>query len=169
MRVRFVYLLAALSMALSLFGLGPSAMAQDDSVTTDVCKNGGYLNWLDDASNPFKNQGQCVAFVAQGGVLQPVAPVPSLVVEQVQFGPGGTCQFWIRAYNFPEAVNYTLETYGFKTYYETGLGTFPSGHVIFGVSWPSDGVTYNIYTVAYDSDGNLIATSPTVPVYCPTA
>jgi hypothetical protein len=34
--------------------------------TKDQCKNGGYQNYTDDNGNPFRNQGQCVAFVNRG-------------------------------------------------------------------------------------------------------
>ena len=35
--------------------------------TTGACKNGGWQTLVDDNGNTFKNQGQCVAFVASGG------------------------------------------------------------------------------------------------------
>lgn len=34
------------------------------AATKDECKNGGWMNLADNDGNPFKNQGQCVAFVA---------------------------------------------------------------------------------------------------------
>lgn len=33
----------------------------------DECKKGGWMNLADDEGNTFKNQGQCVSFVAKGG------------------------------------------------------------------------------------------------------
>lgn len=33
----------------------------------DECKKGGWMNMANDEGNPFKNQGDCVSFVASGG------------------------------------------------------------------------------------------------------
>jgi len=35
--------------------------------TKDECKKGGWMDLVDGNGNPFKNQGQCVAYVASGG------------------------------------------------------------------------------------------------------
>lgn len=40
----------------------------------DDCKKGGYARWRPAAgAEPFRNQGQCVSFVARGGTLVPLA------------------------------------------------------------------------------------------------
>jgi hypothetical protein len=47
------------------------------TVPTDkgLCKNGGWQNLVDSAGNSFKNQGDCVSFVATGGKnLGAIAP-----------------------------------------------------------------------------------------------
>ena len=33
----------------------------------DQCKNGGWKNYVDNTGTPFKNQGDCVSYVATGG------------------------------------------------------------------------------------------------------
>jgi hypothetical protein len=38
--------------------------------TKDQCKNGGWQNFVDDEGNSFKNQGDCVSFVATQGKNQ---------------------------------------------------------------------------------------------------
>jgi len=34
---------------------------------TDTCKNGGWKHLTDENGHPFKNQGDCVSYVASGG------------------------------------------------------------------------------------------------------
>jgi hypothetical protein len=159
--------------AIGVFGLlaGASpALAQGNAEATQACKDGGYLNWLDADGNPFLNQGQCVQYVAQGNTLYPVAPQPSLVVRQVQFGPGGTCQFWVEAYDFPQVTSFRFQVFGARIPIDqTIYGPFPSGQVVVGLGWPADGVTYHVYAVAHDAAGNHVATSPTQEVFCAAA
>lgn len=39
----------------------------DEPTSKDECKNGGWMNLTDDEGNSFKNQGDCVSYVASGG------------------------------------------------------------------------------------------------------
>lgn len=45
--------------------LNPSQflVASPHPTNKDQCKNGGYVNFVDDSGQPFKNQGQCVSYV----------------------------------------------------------------------------------------------------------
>jgi hypothetical protein len=52
----------------SPFGVG-SAFIRFDPLTKDMCKDGGWQNIQ--SSPPFKNQGDCVSFVATGGTNPP--------------------------------------------------------------------------------------------------
>ena len=36
----------------------------------DQCKHGGWHNFTDNSGTPFKNQGDCVSYVATGGKEQ---------------------------------------------------------------------------------------------------
>ena len=38
----------------------------------EQCKNGGYTKFVDENGQPFKNQGQCVAYANRHGTLTPV-------------------------------------------------------------------------------------------------
>ncbi len=168
-----------LRLALMLFGLtvvllygSHSALAQGNSDAADACQHGGWQDWLDADGNPFENQGHCVSYVAQGNDLQLLVPAPYLLIEQVQYGPGGTCQFWVKVYHFTEGPGYRFQTYGAFIPVDTGYTyseSFPNGQVVSGLSWPADGVTYSVYTVATDADGNHVATSTTYEIGCPTA
>jgi tripartite motif-containing protein 71 len=40
-----------------------SAAANRHPANKDQCKNGGYANYVDDNNQPFRNQGQCIAYV----------------------------------------------------------------------------------------------------------
>src|SRR5918998_6142399 len=43
----------------------------------------GFAAFVDPGTGqPFRNQGQCVSFVARGGMLVPVAPLPDLTVSK---------------------------------------------------------------------------------------
>jgi hypothetical protein len=44
-----------------------SATLNQTPTSTSDCKNGGWQNFTDDNGNPFKNQGDCVSFVATKG------------------------------------------------------------------------------------------------------
>ena len=42
--------------------------------TSDQCKKGGWQYLVDNNGTPFKNQGDCVSFVATGGKNPPSGP-----------------------------------------------------------------------------------------------
>jgi hypothetical protein len=44
----------------------------------DACKDGGFANYTRTDGSTFKNQGDCVSYVAQGGQLSPKTPPPSI-------------------------------------------------------------------------------------------
>jgi hypothetical protein len=39
------------------------------------CKDGGYANWVDKNGNGFRNEGQCIRYLAQGNALAPAKTV----------------------------------------------------------------------------------------------
>jgi len=56
----------------------------------DACRNGGYANYVDPSTGaPFKNQGQCVSYVAGGGTLTQVT-VLVLTFDQGTFTVTGS-------------------------------------------------------------------------------
>lgn len=48
-----------------------NVVVTEDVAMKDDCKNGGWESMLDTAGNGFKNQGDCVSFVATGGKNPP--------------------------------------------------------------------------------------------------
>lgn len=86
----------ALTAALALLmvgGLSSAAQATNAPSSSDPeqCKNGGWQNLTTSTGAPFANQGDCVSYAAQGGVLY---PTPSLSLtfsacEVAEEGPGG--------------------------------------------------------------------------------
>jgi hypothetical protein len=75
-------LLAALVL-LALGSLGASALLASTAAQppdpTDRCRNGGFANYIDPSTGqPFRNQGECISFVTQGGTLSPTMPPASL-------------------------------------------------------------------------------------------
>lgn len=68
--------------------LGAMGTASASSSDIALCKNGGYVNFIDQATGkPFVNQGRCVSVVARGGVLVPVVPPASVGAWTI--GPDG--------------------------------------------------------------------------------
>lgn len=53
--------------------LGTASCQQSTPTNKDQCKNGGWASStvVDASGNPFKNQGDCVSFVASGGKSDP--------------------------------------------------------------------------------------------------
>lgn len=69
---RFLALAAA-----ALFTLAVPAAASAAPDLKDVCKGGGYAEYVDpDTAAPFADQGRCIAFVNEGGELRPVGSAP---------------------------------------------------------------------------------------------
>jgi hypothetical protein len=56
-------------------GLSSAAQATNASSSSDpeLCKHGGWQNLTTSTGAPFANQGDCVSYAAQGGVLYPKA------------------------------------------------------------------------------------------------
>jgi hypothetical protein len=48
---------------------GTLTMGPPVATDKDQCKDGGWQNLVDDQAQPFRNQGQCVSFVAPSGTL----------------------------------------------------------------------------------------------------
>jgi hypothetical protein len=68
----------ALTAALALLmvgGLSSAAQATNARSSSDpaLCKNGGWQNLTTSTGAPFANQGDCVSYAVQGGVLYPKA------------------------------------------------------------------------------------------------
>ena len=55
-----------------------------NSGAAKACQNNGYLNFQRPDGTLFRNVGECIAFVAAGGVLQPIGGAPTIVdIESV--------------------------------------------------------------------------------------
>ena len=56
------------------------AAAGGNSANAKACQKGGWDNWVRDDQTPFANQGECMSYGAQGGMLtSPLPPLPDLV------------------------------------------------------------------------------------------
>ena len=97
------------------------------SSAADACRNGGYVNWTDADGAPFKNQGDCVSYVARGGVLVPIA-TGSFSVQYSSIGPTS-----------------------FRAVF-TGTGLEPSSSVRFSFVWPDRGISIEF---AIDASGTV--------------
>jgi hypothetical protein len=49
-----------------------------NSAAAQACRNNGYLNFQRPDGTLFRNVGECVAFVANGGTLQPIGGAPTI-------------------------------------------------------------------------------------------
>ena len=76
-------LLAACDSSITQPGLEENASAAfakgGNSEAAKACQNNGYLNVQAPDGTLFRNVGQCVNFVAQGGVLQPIVGAPTII------------------------------------------------------------------------------------------
>jgi len=66
---RFV-LLGSLIAALTV-GVATATAGNGSSGKAEACQNGGWQNLVGANAAAFKNQGECVAYAAQGGTLSP--------------------------------------------------------------------------------------------------
>lgn len=87
--MRFVSVVGLL-VTLALTGLTPLPAGAED---TDQCKDGGWATLRDAADQPFKNQGQCVSYAAQGGAFAPVGTIDLALAATSGpiCGPFGQC------------------------------------------------------------------------------
>jgi hypothetical protein len=112
---------------------GRSARAGGNAAAADACRNGGYVNWTDAAGNAFNNQGDCVSYVARGGVLVPVAAGPFSVVYS------------------------TLSPGVFRAVI-AGTGLEPGSAVSFSFVWPDRSITGSGPAFDADAGGNFTHT-----------
>jgi hypothetical protein len=68
MKMRFMLLLCA-AVALTV-GIGTAAAGGGNSDAAKACQNGGWQNLVRQDGTGFSNQGDCVSYAAQGGVLK---------------------------------------------------------------------------------------------------
>src|SRR5687767_15038278 len=55
-----------------------------NSDAAKACQKGGHKNWVRTDGTTFKNTGDCVSYVARGGVLtSPTPPTPSISLRGV--------------------------------------------------------------------------------------
>lgn len=75
-------LLAACEPSVTQPGLEENASAAfangGNSGAAKACQNNGFLNFQRPDGTLFRNVGECVNFVAQGGVLQPIGGAPTI-------------------------------------------------------------------------------------------
>lgn len=55
------------------FATGPGLCVSSTPTSKDQCKDGGWSNYTDGQGNAFKNQGDCVSYVASGGKSDPLS------------------------------------------------------------------------------------------------
>jgi hypothetical protein len=86
-------LLAILGVSLALLGMlsmTAGAAPSGNAEAKAACENGGYVNYTDADGNPFKNEGQCIKYAAQGNTPVPVVTEDPAVTrckqEAVQAG-----------------------------------------------------------------------------------
>jgi hypothetical protein len=56
-------------LVLALAGAGSALAGGGNSANAKLCQKGGWTNWVRADKTPFGNQGACVSYAAQGGVL----------------------------------------------------------------------------------------------------
>jgi hypothetical protein len=158
---------AALTAALLLrVGVGTASAATPEA----ACKNGGFSTYVNPATNqPFRNQGHCVAYVAKGGQLQPVAR-PALEftnVEPVTVGYEGTYPYTYYLQLSGFAPNTTvLLTYQFPTYTTTET-VIVDGSGNYLRDYQNQGYCEQPATITASSGGNEYRFTPQ-PAYCHT-
>lgn len=54
-----------------------------NSEAAKACQNNGYLNFQAADGSLFRNVGECIAFVARGGVLQPIGGAPTITEIEI--------------------------------------------------------------------------------------
>jgi hypothetical protein len=87
-------LLVALAMIALLAVVAAAPAVAKDAGKSD-CKDGGWTTWVRADGSAFIDQGSCVSYVAEGGVLMP--PTPATVQSTCE-GLGGGYHVWISAY-----------------------------------------------------------------------
>lgn len=102
-----------------------------NSAASAACENGGYVNWTTATGAAFKNEGACVKYAAQGGVLQPVV---TWTLDAGLYFQGGTV---LQAYHVfgtgwtPNTLmSFTVtgaHSYDLATVTTDGSGAFESG------------------------------------------
>src|ERR1051325_2652982 len=65
----------------SLRPTGSASAAKGSGDDKDACKNGGFANYTRTDGSTFKNQGDCVSYVAQGGQLLPKVSAPPVIAS----------------------------------------------------------------------------------------
>jgi hypothetical protein len=65
----------------SLRPTGSASADKGSGDDTDACKNGGFANYTRVDGSTFKNQGDCVSYVAQGGQLLPKVSAPPVIAS----------------------------------------------------------------------------------------
>ena len=120
-----------------LFGLVTLVIAACDSQPTELsirpqfsgmaeaCKNGGYADYTRTDGSGFKNQGDCVSYVARGGTLVPVASEPPVIHS---FTLNSSAD-----YGFPCTFDLSFSFSGGSGVIDNGVGAVTSGvdvHVV---------------------------------------
>jgi hypothetical protein len=126
--------LAAAAVAL-LVGALPALAGGGNSDAAHACQKDGYLNYTRADGTPFKNTGDCVSYVAHGGVLKPV------VVKNVT----------------------SISTSLFKSSISAGSTDYDSGSLSGATADAGGLVTYSVYSDS--SCTALVQTAGTVLVF----
>jgi hypothetical protein len=112
---------------------GRSSAGRGSSTAADACRNGGHVNWTDGEGNAFRNQGDCVSYVARGGVLVPLAVGPFSVAYSTLS---------------PAVLRAVI----------TGTGLEPGSAVSFSFVWPDRSITGSGPAFDADAAGNFTYT-----------
>ncbi|MGY1607261.1 hypothetical protein [Geodermatophilus sp. SYSU D00700] len=79
---------ATLAAALTTAGVG-TATAAPSADPAAACKKGGFASYVDPATGrPFADQGTCVSYVRNGGVLEPPLRFLNLFAYPYEIAPG---------------------------------------------------------------------------------
>jgi hypothetical protein len=178
MKMRLMLVLCA-GLALMTVGIATAtAGGGDNNAASKPCKDGGWQNLVREDGTTFKNQGDCVSYAVQGGVLE---AKPTCVAGSDNFSDdaGGTQPTTFSGGTFdtaygPDDPDVSFDTPGIRVDGDAGetgwFGLFATGtHVV----WTGEGVnsfqltfTEAVGSVTLDVESNrLVATTDTLTAY----
>lgn len=148
---------------------GPASA--NNSEAAKACQHGGYADWTDADGNSFRNHGECVNYVAQGGTLAPVAPtLPPIVLKVMNDLTGAKCGVEVYQGSIADGLYWNITTRAGLTMSNGQIQFWDSSGWSLQISWLVDGffyedVTFTIYTDS-PSRGGTFVTSASIDLQC---
>ena len=121
--IKRLAMLAVLLAVAATLPFSVSAAPGGNSANAKLCQKGGWetLATSEDPHIAFTNQGACVSYGAQGGVITAVVPYnPSIQVTLSPTGDSNYCIGYITGTDFPPNTSYPYSTYMNGNLYTSG-------------------------------------------------